>query len=124
NTVIYGHNMRNKTMFATLHNFEDSAFFDEYPYVYIYTGDSALVYEVFAAYSTDNSHVIASNDFSTEEGRQEYLDKLATLSEGKGNFRDVELSTQSHILTLSTCIGNSSKRYLVQAVLIGEGNRG
>ena len=37
NTVIYGHNMRNKSMFQNLHLYEDPDFFKENPYVYIYT---------------------------------------------------------------------------------------
>lgn len=33
NTVIYGHNMSNGTMFAHLHYYEDTAFFEENPYI-------------------------------------------------------------------------------------------
>ena len=37
NTVLYGHNMRDGSMFAGLHKYEDSEYFSEHPYVYIYT---------------------------------------------------------------------------------------
>lgn len=121
-TVVYGHNMRNDSMFATLHNFEDAAFFEQRPYVYIYTGDKVLAYEIFAAYTADDAHILYSNDFSTEKGRQAYLSNIMKNQTNDGNVRqDVSVSTGSHILTLSTCIqGQKNKRFLVQAILVNE----
>ena len=50
------------------------------------------------------------------EGRQAFLDEIATHTDG--HFRDVELTTDSNIITLSTCIGSADdQRYIVQAVL-------
>lgn len=120
NTVMYGHNMRNKTMFETLHYYEDKAFFVNNPYVYVYRGDSVLVYEIFAAYIAGNEHILYSYDFQTQEGRQNYVDLIE--KGASGNLRDdVEVTGDSHILTLSTCIsGKAKNRYLVQAVLLNE----
>lgn len=120
NTVVYGHNMRNNSMFSTLHYFEDRDFFDACPYVYIYTGDRVLVYEIFAAYTSGNEHILYANDFSQMEGRQSYLEGIFK-SDKDVYVRDVELSADSHIITLSTCIkGRAQNRYLVQAVLLNE----
>lgn len=47
NTVIYGHNMKNGSMFHDLHNYEDETFLPEHPYVYIYTPDRVLRYRIF-----------------------------------------------------------------------------
>lgn len=44
NTVIYGHNMKNGSMFRTLHNYEDKTFFDENRVIYIYQPDRILEY--------------------------------------------------------------------------------
>ena len=120
NTVVYGHNMRNKTMFETLHYYEDKAFFVNNPYVYVYRGDRVLVYEIFAAYIAGNEHILYSYDFQTQEGRQNYVDLIE--KGASGNLRDdVEVTGDSHILTLSTCIsGKAKNRYLVQAVLLNE----
>lgn len=120
NTVMYGHNMRNKTMFETLHYYEDKAFFVNNPYVYVYRGDRVLVYEIFAAYIAGNEHILYSYDFQTQEGRQNYVDQIEKGT--SGNLRDdVEVTGDSHILTLSTCIsGKAKNRYLVQAVLLNE----
>ena len=48
-TVLYGHNMRNGTMFGSLHDYEDPAELTEAPYVYSYLPEKTLVYQVFAA---------------------------------------------------------------------------
>ena len=45
-TVVYGHNMKNGSMFADLHKFEDKAFFDANPYVYIYLPDRTIKYRI------------------------------------------------------------------------------
>ena len=120
NTIMYGHNMRNETMFETLHYYEDKAFFINDPYVYVYRGDRVLVYEIFAAYTAGNEHILYSYDFQSQDGRQNYVDQIEKGT--SGNLRnDVEVTADSHILTLSTCIsGKAKNRYLVQAVLLNE----
>ncbi|MCM1558907.1 MAG: sortase [Butyrivibrio sp.] len=121
NTIIYGHNMRNGTMFADLHKFEDRDFFDENRYIHIYTeGGEILIYEIFAAYVTDNRHQLMIWSLDTEEGYQSYLDAIPEHT-GKGcNFReDIHPTTEDKILTLSTCVyQQNDKRYLVQGVLV------
>jgi len=120
-TVVYGHNMRDDSMFATLHYFEDSAFFANCPYIYVYTGDKVLVYEIWSAYESDNLHILYSNDFTTQSGRQIYLDKIYNKADSANMRNDIQATDQSHILTLSTCIkGKSQNRFLVQAVLLNE----
>lgn len=120
-TVVYGHNMRDKSMFATLHYYEDAAFFSNYPYIYVYTQDKVLVYEVWAAYVGDNLHILYSNDFTTAAGRQNYLDTIYNKADTANVRSGVQATEQSHILTLSTCIkGKAQNRFLVQAVLLNE----
>ena len=120
-TLIYGHNMRNDSMFATLHLFENETFFKACPYVYIYTGEKALVYEIFAAYTSGNEHIWYAYDFSADTEKQRYLDTITKTKTGDSHLRDVEVNTQSHVITLSTCIqGKPENRYLVQAVLLNE----
>jgi sortase B len=123
-TVIYGHNMNDDTMFATLHNYEDKSIFLNCPYIYIYTGNKVLVYYIFAAYTGDDAHILNTNDFSTGEGRQKYINEILAYGEESALIRDdaaQEVTTESRILTLSTCVsGKSDERFLVQAVLVGE----
>lgn len=119
NTVLYGHNMKNGEMFGCLHDYEDKTFFDENPYVYVYTEEKTYVYEIFAAYIATNAHILNTNDFSTQEGFADYLDNVVYNKALTGNFRnDTRVTSDNRIITLSTCTSNSSKRWLVQAVLV------
>lgn len=122
NTVIYGHNMKNETMFAGLHNFEDIQYFDENRYVYIYTPDELLVYEIFAAYEYDDKHLLYNYDYTNETIYQNYLNEIGELRSTGGIIKeDIEVTTEDKIITLSTCIANKpNNRYLVQGVLLNE----
>lgn len=124
NTVIYGHNMKNQTMFQNLHLFRDKKFFEEHPLVYIYTPEGVLQYKVFAAYTYDDRHIMNSFDFEKEEVFQKYLDDIYHVRAMDTNLReDVQVTTKDHIITLSTCIGGQPQsRYLVQAVLTKDEN--
>lgn len=122
NTVIYGHNMKNGTMFAGLHKFEDSEYFEEHPYVYIYTEDRLLAYEIFAAHESGNEHILYNNDFSDSYVFAKYLAEIMTGRTMNGNIReDLSVTADDRIVTLSTCVANRpEKRYLVQGVLLNE----
>lgn len=119
NTLIYGHNMKNGTMFHDLHKFSERDFFDEQKYVFIYLPDEVLVYEIYAAYEFTDAHILYSYDCFTEEGFAAYLEMAADIYEENGNFREeIKVTAQDKVITLSTCVGGESdKRYLVQAVL-------
>lgn len=124
NTILYGHNMKNGTMFKTLHNYEDEEFFDENRYFFIYRPDSILVYEVYAAVEFTNEHLLFKYDFSTEEGLFEFVEKIESLESKSSNNHvrdDVEITADSKLVTLSTCIyGRSTERWLVIGNLVGE----
>lgn len=122
NTVLYGHNMKNGTMFAGLHKYEDSAYFEEHPYVYIYTPENFYVYEIFAAYEYSNAHLLLNYDLDSEYGFGKYLEEIQNIRSMNYIFKDgLEVTKKNHILTLSTCIADKpDKRYLVQGVLLNE----
>lgn len=121
NTVIYGHNMKNGTMFKTLHDYADREFFDTNKYIYIYMPDDTVkVYEIYGAYTYSNTHILLGYDCNTDEGFQEYLNTI-TPENYSGNYRtDIEVTGTDKVVTLSTCTGNSATRYLVQGVYVGE----
>ena len=122
NTVIYGHNMHNDTMFTTLHYFEDRDFFDQHSEVVIYTPDDVLHYTIFAAYAYDSRHLMQSFDFSDPEVFDAYLDQVFAIRDMTAYFRDgVTVTAEDKIITLSTCFdGRDDERYLIQAVLTDE----
>lgn len=120
NTVIYGHNMKNGTMFAGLHKYEDSKFFEENPYVYIYTADEVYVYQVFAAYEFSDAHILYNYPSDTDAAFSSYLEEVMDVRSMNSNFNsDIEVAGTDKIVTLSTCISNKpNNRYLVQGLLL------
>jgi len=119
NTLIYGHNMKNGSMFKTLHKYRDRKFFEENSTIYIYQKDRVLIYRIFAAYVYDNRHLMLSFDFEDENIFRNYLQNVLTKKDMSSNIdTTVDVSTSDKIITLSTCNNNELQRYLVQAVLL------
>lgn len=119
NTVIYGHNMKNGTMFAGLHKFEDASFFNEHTEVVIYTPEKELNYTIFAAYIYDDRHLLYSFNFAEKEVYANYLTDIQNMRSMNANIReDITVTAEDKIVTLVTCMANQpEKRLLVQAVL-------
>lgn len=119
NTIIYGHNMQNGTMFSDLYNFSDDAFFREYDSIYIYTPEEELNYTIFAAYLFSDIDLSASLDFSDPEIFDEYLEEVLSLNSTSANIRkEVEVTGEDRIITLITTVDKQpGKRFYVQAVL-------
>lgn len=123
-TVMYGHNMRDGSMFATLHSFEDASFFDKNTTAYVVTEDKIFTYLIYSAYSFDNRHILNSYNFENAESFSKYLDSTLQPRSYRYNVREnVKLTTDSRILTLSTCTESTGTRYLVQGVLVDEQKR-
>ena len=122
NTVIYGHNMKDGTMFGELHKFEDKAFFEENKYAYIYTPEKIYVYEIFAAYEFSDLHLLYGYDMDNPEIFEIYLDSVFNTRGMNAHIRSTSTVTkEDKIITLSTCIGNKPKnRYLIQGVLLNK----
>ena len=118
-TVLYGHNMANASMFADLHKFEDSDFFNSNKYMYVYTPGHKLTYEVVSAFTYDDRHIMNSFDFSDDTAFEEYLDIIQNPHSISKNVREgINLTLDDKILTLSTCLNSGEGRYLVQGALV------
>ena len=125
-TVLYGHNMLNGSMFATLHNFADPDFFEQNNTIFIQTKDKELTYLVYSAYTYDDRHILNSFFFDNDDVFQEYIDFTLDPYTYSGNVREgVKPTINDKILTLSTCTsGAANTRFLVQGVLVDERDRG
>ena len=119
-TVLYGHNMLNGSMFASLHNFEDKEFFQKYNTAFVFTKDKLLTYLIYSAYTYDDRHILNSFHTEFEKAFLDYIDSTLNPRFYDGNVREgVTPDKDSRILTLSTCTnGASDTRYLVQGVLV------
>lgn len=124
NTVLYGHNMKNGSMFAGLHQYEDPQFLEENQYIYIFSENYVRVYHIFGAYEFDNRHLLLNMDMNDPVDFANYLVEVKGLKGMNVNFlEDVSVSIEDKLLTLETCIASKpDKRYIVQAVLEAEGD--
>ena len=120
NTVIYGRNR--DEMFGKLHQFQDRDFFDTHREIKIYTAGKTLTYKIFAAYTYDDRHLIATYDFWDQLVFSNYLEDVFAIRAMDAFIDDsVEVTSENKIITLSTGVtGQDDKRYLVQAVLVTE----
>lgn len=120
NTVIYGHNMKNGTMFRDLHKFRKENFFNENSVFYIYTPGHVLTYKIFSAYKYDDRNIMTSFDFKDTNVFAQYIESAKNPTSMIKNTRDVPITINDKIVTLSTCISEENYRYLVQGVLIDD----
>ena len=120
NTVIYGHDMKNGTMFRSLLDYQDREFFEENKEIIIYTPDAIRHYEIFAAYPYDNRHILRSFNLNDKNIFRIYLESIFSVRNMNSCIdTETEVETEDRILTLSTCYGlRDDVRYLVQAVLV------
>lgn len=122
NTILYGHNMRNGSMFAGLHKYEDESFFEENPYFYIETEQGENTYQIIAAAEYTDVYIPAQYDMKSSGSVTEFLKSVCSGENADGNINmneTIEIENVEHIVTLSTCIsGKSTKRYLVIGTLL------
>ncbi len=123
-SIIYGHNMKNHTMFGDLGKFAEEAYLAEHPDVYVLLSDGSwYVYEIFSVYRaelTDGTYTIS---FNGEQDFAKFLD--ITMEKNMFNGLMTELPVpdeEDYILTLSTCTDDSSdtERFVIHAVRVYE----
>lgn len=119
NSLIYGHNMADGSMFGDLHKIQtDEDLYTEHPYFYIYKPDGTVNrYSIFSYYPTQKGSLTYSTIIS-KEGYDYYSDMAENNS-----VRDIDVSFEDDppIVTLSTCHGaaGTTKRFVVHGILDG-----
>lgn len=117
-TIVYGHNMKDGSMFASLHNFANQAFFEENQTIRIYLADYMLEYEIIAAYKTGDAHILAANDFQDAMVFADYLEGIYSIRDLGAKLRHRELTAKDRLVALVTCVqGEDDARYFVQGAL-------
>ncbi len=120
-TVVYGHNMLNDSFFSHLVDYQDPDFREAHKTIEIYTSDHIYTYQVFAAVTYDNRHILDTYDCDTKEGYQAFLNSLSELRYMPTWIEEpLTVTTDDRIIVLSTCNGNAEQRFLVGAVLVNE----
>lgn len=116
-TIIYGHATRDGSMFGTLSDFAEPAFFDENRTITIQTKQESISYEIFAAYSFTDEHLFHTYHLDKEDSVNDYYKKIKELSaQLQGNYRDPIVKSDGKLLILSTCDAeDGGRRFVVHA---------
>lgn len=114
NSILYGHNMKNGTMFAGLKKFCNQEYYDTHREFYILTPDGNRRYEIIAAFQTDALSNIYSRNFANQEDKLAWLNQVLRSSAVLAPVTATEADT---FVTLSTCV--SGDNYRARIVVIG-----
>ncbi len=116
NTLVYGHNMKNGSMFGTLKKFREQETYDSNPYFWIFTPTLIYQYRIFSAREVAlNAECDVYNVRYTTEDFQSFLDTAQ--AQNLVDTHGLTVTTEDRVTTLSTCTGNDATRFIVQGVL-------
>ena len=114
NLVIYGHNMRDDSMFGSLKKVINEEWYnnEDNRYITLITESQTQIYEVFSVYQTEKEDYYIQTNFNTEEEFNTFAQTIKKRS--KKDF-NINVSGEDDILTLSTCANNNKYRVVLHA---------
>ena len=114
NIIIYGHNMKNGSMFASLKDVIKEEWYnnENNKYIAVITENENCKYQVFSVYQTETEEYYLQTNISNFK---EFVEKIKGRS--KKNF-NVDIKETDSILTLSTCADNTKYRVVLHAVKV------
>ena len=105
NTFIYGHNMKNGSMFGSLKKLlKDETLYDSDPYIYVYLPGYIYRYKIFSYYKDKPDSKMCWTADTLQEYRQYIRDALSLSVRDLG----VETSEENNMVTLVTCSGSGA----------------
>lgn len=120
-TIVYGHNMKDDSMFGSLHDYEKQRFFKDPANrtIETYTPDAIRRWTIFAAVEYSDVLLTAAYDFTDPQQKLAFVESLRSC---RGHFdAGVPVTETDRLIVLSTCIGGKeTSRYLVVGVLTEE----
>ena len=115
NSIIYGHNMKNGSMFGTLKKFYEDGVYEKSPYFWVYTPDKIYQYEIFSCQEVGATSQTYQLTFEDDEDFMDYINNAFEKSVVESK---VKVGADDKVVTLSTCTGNDTTRFIVQGKLI------
>lgn len=111
NTIIYGHNMKNNTMFGFLQEYKNQNYYDNHKVMYYFTPEKNYIIELFTGYTIS----VESDIYDLSIIDSSKLEELISKSDFESNTKVTE---EDKIITLSTCAYEyDGARYVVMGVL-------
>ena len=116
NIVVYGHNMRNNSMFGSLKDVITEEWYnnEENKYITFVTENDYQTYQVFSVYQIKTEDYYIKTEFKSNEFT-EFIDTITKRS--KKDF-GINVSKEDTILTLSTCSNNNKYRVVLHSVRV------
>lgn len=123
NTVLYGHNMNDGSMFAQLKGYFKEEFAKSHPIFWFITPEETRLYRVFSVsrpYPTDKNHyAVEGTDYNTTEEFGTIVQNM--IKDSIYDFWSNDVNGNSVIMGLSTCISPSTEeRCMVEGVFVGK----
>ena len=127
-TILYGHNLRNGTMFAKLNDFADPGVFAQASADFLRSStapENMFIYQIFFAGVHSNEHLLLNYDFTSHERTLKpfFTDLKDTRSLHRAAAREADLPAygEDKKAVLSTCFrGNNRQRFLVPGAFLAE----
>lgn len=121
NTLIFGHHMKNGSMFAEVTKYKEKEFFEQHPYIYYDNLLEEAVWYVFSVYVVDADNETVETKFESDGAFVNYINLLKSKS---AYPIDIELTSKDKIISLCTCSYEySNGRTIVHAVKIEDGDK-
>ena len=116
-TLLYGHNMRDLTMFGKLRYYRsDKNYYKDHEYFQIITEGGRYRYRVFSFKQISSDSEVFSAIHKDEDGLKSFAEKY--LLPGNNVNTKAEISDSDHVLALSTCVNDYAYRFIVCGVRI------
>lgn len=120
NTILYAHNMKNGTMFASIEKYKDASYYDGHKVIHIYT--EAATYDVYpvAGIVTDGQDDYVRTSFNDDNDFMSYVNRFVSSSTFTS---EQSIESTDRIVMLSTCnYDRSDGRYVLIGKLVQEDN--
>ncbi|MCD8216929.1 MAG: class B sortase, partial [Clostridiales bacterium] len=117
--IIYGHNMKNGSMFGSLKKYRREVdFYESNPYFTIYTETTAYRYQIFSYEEVKDDSEIYTVGYAPDEIYQSLID---TMVAGSMENTGITPDCNDRIVTLSTCTSTGDNyRFVLHAVLVDQ----
>ena len=118
--ALYGHNMRDGSMFALLNRYDEQSYFDTHRQMYLVTPKGGYVMEIFTAFAAkpEESGSKTSPWQLSWKDDGAYTTWLTAMKERSAVESDVTVTCSDKVLTLSTCTPGGTGRFLVMGKLV------
>lgn len=121
NFIVYGHRMKDDSMFGTIPQYSEESYYERHPVLYLLTPEQNYRVELFASRTVHSEEKYFETFFSSKAAFQRYLDKAVEQSYWQADARPGTGCSSLTLVTCSTYENADNPRFLVHGVLVPVG---